>query len=173
MSRTWQQTIALENMGAYDEDGWIDNENMAGWYDNLQSVKKGKTKSKKERKKEQRKNAKKLVRVGMNKENIMAYAFNIEDNNPQMGLFGNSIALKSEFDNILIQNMAVGHYWKDIIKALEITEEHKAALIEYYEKGIRNVGVLPSPESKGEGSRKKRRRSRRRRRKKTKKHKRR
>ena len=181
MSRTWQQTIALKNMGADDEDEWIDDENMAGWYDNLGSVKKGKTKSKKERKKErkkeQRKNAKKLVRVGMNKENIMAYAFNIEDNNPQMGLFGNSIALKSEFDNILIQNMAVGHYWKDIIKALEITEEHKAALIEYYENGIRNVGVLPSPspESKGEGSRKKRRRSRRRRRrrKKTKKHKRR
>jgi hypothetical protein len=173
MSRTWQQKSALKNLRADDEDGWIDDEIMAGWYDNPQSVKKGKTKSKKERKKErkkeQRKNAKKLVRVGMNKENIMAYAFHIEDNNPQMGLFDNSVAKKSMFDNILIQNMEIGHYWKDIIKALDITEEHKAALIEYYEKGIRNVGLQPSPESKGEGSRKKRRRSRRRRRKKTKK----
>lgn len=171
MERTWQLNMALANLG---EDGRMDDENMAEWYDNLRSVKKGKTKSKKE----QRKNTKKLVRIGINKENMMAYAFNIEDENPPMGLFGNSVERKAEFDNILIKNIELGHYWKDIIKALEITEEHKAALIEYYEDGIRIVELQSSsPESKGQGSRKKRRRShrrsRRRRRKKTKKHKRR
>lgn len=167
---TWKQQMALVNLGEGEEDA-LNDEEMARWYQknsHLYSKKQSKKERKnaKQKRKNQRKNAKQIIKIGVDKENVMAYAFTIEDLHPDMGLFTN-YELKEQFNNVLMDNIQAGYYWEDIINSLDITDRHKAAIIEYYRNGIQQIQQERSPK-RGRGRSSRRPRPRRRVRKKTK-----
>lgn len=173
MERTWQQRAALANLGENKEDA-IDDEEMANWY--KQNEKSQKEKGKNISKKESKKITEKLIRMGMSKENAMIYALSFEEQNYPMRLFINP-ELKKQFDNILIDNITIGHYWEDVVNSLNITDAHKAAIIKYYRDKIRQIETKEESPGRGQGSKSSRRKShrsrrsrRKRRHKKTKKH---